>query len=90
MKYQLAQTVRRSIGECVVGEARLIIGVAKRVTELKTVRRRIEYKEMERQHHSQSSNLHPEGEKINHNMAELSHSYQETPQYYVSMIKGYA
>ena len=48
MKYQLAQIVRRNIGASVVGEARLVMGVAKRGTKLKIVQRRIEHKELER------------------------------------------
>ena len=52
MKYQLAQNIRRSIGAHVIREAQLVIGVAKRGTKLKTIRRRIELKELERQRHS--------------------------------------
>ena len=49
MKYQLAQIVKRSIGYSVAWEARLVIGVAKKDTKLKTVRRKIKHKKLERQ-----------------------------------------
>ncbi|GFS41411.1 hypothetical protein Acr_00g0074130 [Actinidia rufa] len=49
MKYQLAHNVRRSIEAGVLEEARLVTDVAKRGTKLKTVRRRIEHKELRHQ-----------------------------------------
>ena len=47
MKYQLAQIVKKSIRASVVGETRLVMGVAKRGTELETVQRRVEHKELD-------------------------------------------
>ncbi|GFZ10841.1 hypothetical protein Acr_22g0002390 [Actinidia rufa] len=70
-----SQIVKRSIGGSVVGEERLVMGVAKRGTKLKTIRRRIEHKELERQRQPQPNNLQPEGGIINHSKAELSHLY---------------
>ena len=55
------------------------MGVAKRDTKLKTVRRRIKHKELERQREPQSTNLQPEEGIINCYKAELLHSYQEIP-----------
>ena len=46
MKYQLAQTIRRSIGVHVVKGAQLVISVTERDTKLKITRRRIEHTEL--------------------------------------------
>ena len=52
MKYQLAQIIKRSIEASVIGEEKLVVGMAKRVTKLKIAPIRIEHKELERQHQS--------------------------------------
>ena len=86
-KYELAQIVRRSIGARVAREARLVMGVAKKGTKLKTVRRRVEHKELEHQCQPQFSNLQSKGGIINHGKVEPSHLYQETPSYPFSIAR---
>lgn len=57
MNYELAQTVGGSIRASVEWKVRLIMGVDKRDTKLKTVRSGTENKEQECPHLPQHSNL---------------------------------